>query len=68
MARALGWSLLCLGDLASPPAYDLEGCRFLPLEEQGRLPFALAAIAPTRHYTRKNLGCLLAAADDIGVI
>ncbi len=50
---------ILIGDAASPP-FELAGCDYYSLERQRELEFSLAAICPVGHYTRKNLGYLLA--------
>lgn len=54
---------IVIGDEASPANFQLDGCRFLTLAEQGQLEFRFAQICPTRHYARKNIGYLLALRD-----
>jgi len=49
-----------LGDKPGPKSYPLPAVRFFDLEAQRHLPFALARLLPEKHYTRKNLGYLLA--------
>jgi hypothetical protein len=49
-----------IGDLSSPADFALDGCHFVGVEEQLRTEFRLAALCPTRHYARKNVGYLLA--------
>lgn len=56
-----GGTLWILGDVKGPAEYSLPAARFVPIEEQRQLPFALARKLPERHYGRKNLGYLLAA-------
>lgn len=51
---------ILIGDTKSPAAFQLEGCDFWSVERQLTLPFELAAITPVRHYSRKNLGYLVA--------
>jgi hypothetical protein len=51
---------IVIGDTKSPETFNLEGCDFWSVERQLSLPFELAKITPTRHYSRKNLGYLLA--------
>lgn len=51
---------IVMGDTKSPKEFDLPGCDFWSVEKQLELPFELARITPTRHYSRKNLGYLLA--------
>ncbi|MCX6180924.1 MAG: STELLO glycosyltransferase family protein [Bacteroidetes bacterium] len=49
-----------IGDTKSPATFELEGCDFWSVEKQLILPYELAKITPTRHYSRKNLGYLIA--------
>lgn len=51
---------IVIGDTKSPAEFQLEGCDFWSVDRQLTLPFELAKITPTRHYSRKNLGYLLA--------
>jgi hypothetical protein len=51
---------IVIGDTKSPQHFSLEGCDFWSIDRQLTLPFELAKITPTRHYSRKNLGYLLA--------
>ena len=51
---------LVIGDRKSPDQFNLNGCDFYSLERQRDLPFQLAQITPERHYSRKNLGYLVA--------
>jgi len=53
-------NFIVIGDTKSPATFNLEGCDFWSVERQQTLPFTLAKITPTRHYSRKNLGYLLA--------
>jgi len=55
-----GIDFVLIGDLASPPDFQLDGCDFWSIERQRTLPLALARYAPERHYARKNLGYLIA--------
>lgn len=55
-----GWDFFVAGDSKSPAEFQLEGCRFLTLEEQRGGGFELGKIAPERSYTRKNIGYLTA--------
>src|SRR5690349_14665570 len=54
-----GIDFLVIGDSKSPKEFQLEGCKFVSIEEQRKLPFKLAALLPEKHYGRKNLGYLL---------
>lgn len=51
---------IVIGDTKSPADFKLEGCDYWSVDRQLTLPFDLAKITPTRHYSRKNLGYLLA--------
>lgn len=51
---------IVIGDTKSPSEFKMEGCDYWSVDRQLTLPFELAKITPTRHYSRKNLGYLLA--------
>ncbi len=51
---------IVIGDTKSPAEFKLDGCDFWSVDRQLTLPFELAKITPTRHYSRKNLGYLIA--------
>lgn len=51
---------IVIGDTKSPADFKLEGCDYWSVEKQKALPFELAKITPTKHYSRKNLGYLIA--------
>ncbi|MGZ6523232.1 MAG: STELLO glycosyltransferase family protein [Bacteroidia bacterium] len=51
---------IVIGDTKSPADFQLPGCDFWSVDRQQTLPFELSKITPTRHYSRKNLGYLLA--------
>jgi len=53
-------NFIVIGDTKSPADFNLSGCDFWSVERQLTLPFELAKITPTKHYSRKNLGYLLA--------
>jgi hypothetical protein len=54
------FNFIVIGDTKSPNEFQLENCDFWSIDRQQTLPFELAKITPTRHYSRKNLGYLLA--------
>lgn len=60
--------LIIIGDSASPVNFDLEGCEFYSLEKQFTFPFSLAQKLPIGHYSRKNLGYLLAISRGADII
>jgi hypothetical protein len=51
---------IVIGDTKSPSEFNMEGCDYWSVDRQLTLPFELAKITPTRHYSRKNIGYLLA--------
>lgn len=59
-AGKLGLEWLIVGDRKGPKAYDLPPAELLSIEDQLELPFKLARLLPEKHYTRKNLGYLMA--------
>lgn len=56
----IGATLVVAGDKKGPASFDLPGTVFLSLPAQLEMPFALAKLLPTAHYTRKNLAYLWA--------
>jgi hypothetical protein len=58
MNRAIDF--IVIGDTKSPATFELDGCDFWDIPRQQSLDFELAAITPTKHYSRKNIGYLLA--------
>jgi len=59
-SKARGISFYLIGDVASPADFSLDGCEFYSLERQKETGFKIAPMLPTRHYSRKNIGYLLA--------
>ncbi len=59
-SKTRGLFFFVIGDVPSPADFSLEGCRFYNLERQRATGFELANLLPLRHYSRKNLGYLLA--------
>jgi len=59
--RKHDYSFFLVGDAGSPADFHLEGCSFFDLKKQAETGFKFAALAPKRHYARKNLGYLIAA-------
>lgn len=51
---------IVIGDVKSPIDFDLSGCDFWSIKRQHKLDFQLAKILPENHYSRKNLGYLIA--------
>ena len=67
-AHLTGWSVIVVGDAKSPADWHCDGARFLSLEEQLRTPYDLAPALPQNHYSRKNIGYLVAIANGATVI
>ena len=57
---ALGHRFIVIGDAASPPEFELEGCDYFGLDAQLETGIAYAQSCPIGHYARKNIGYLLA--------
>lgn len=51
---------IVIGDKPSPPDFSLDGCLFYNLQQQRELEFKIAQLLPERHYSRKNIGYLVA--------
>ena len=58
--RAVSCPLIIIGDKKGPFSFDVEGAELYTIETQLQLPYQLAAQLPTGHYSRKNLGYLIA--------
>ncbi len=59
---------IVIGDVSSPKKFEIDGCNFYSMERQATLKFEYTKVAIERHYSRKNLGYLLAAASDTNTI
>ncbi|HLP83075.1 MAG TPA: STELLO glycosyltransferase family protein [Phycisphaerales bacterium] len=61
-AKAAGWRFLVMGDTKSPATFSLADCEFMSVAQQVSWGeshnLKYAAICPTRHYARKNIGYL----------
>lgn len=55
-----GHDFIVVGDARSPADFLLDGCHFLPLAMQLKTGLRLPRLAPVGHYSRKNIGYLLA--------
>jgi hypothetical protein len=49
-----------IGDVPSPPDFQLDNCQFYGFRKQLELDLRTAKRSPKRHYARKNIGYLLA--------
>jgi hypothetical protein len=59
-ASANDWNFIVIGDKKSPTNFRLNGATFFDFESQKAMNFKLAKLCPAAHYTRKNLGYLIA--------
>lgn len=67
-SRSHNASLIVIGDAASPPNFELGDCQFYSLEQQRQSELEFAIACPTRKYSRKNIGYLIAAQQGASVI
>ncbi len=58
--KARGFPFYVIGDVPSPSNFSIDGCEFYSLERQKTTGLKIAELLPTRHYSRKNIGYLLA--------
>jgi hypothetical protein len=65
---ARGYSFYVIGDVPSPSDFAINGCEFYSLDRQRATGFRIAEILPNRHYSRKNIGYLLAMATRPGML
>jgi len=55
-----GRHFIVVGDTKTPAGFSLDGCEYLDVAQQVATGLAYAKICPTRSYTRKNIGYLVA--------
>jgi hypothetical protein len=53
-------NFIIIGDKKSPSKFSLRGANYFSLSKQKSLKFKLSKILPINHYSRKNLGYLIA--------
>lgn len=58
--KARGFPFFVVGDVPSPSDFSIDGCEFYSLERQKLTGLKIAELLPLRHYSRKNIGYLLA--------
>lgn len=56
-----GFHFVVIGDAKSPAEFHMTGCDYYSLDRQRDSGLSYAAVCPTGHYARKNIGYLLAA-------
>ena len=59
---------IVIGDKRSPEDFHIEGCDYYSIERQKQLHFKLANELPEGHYSRKNIGYLVALSKGADVI
>lgn len=67
-AKKNTWEFVIIGDVSSPSDFYLEGASYYDVASQKKLPFKIATLCPEKHYTRKNIGYLIAMANGSNVI
>jgi hypothetical protein len=55
-----GTDFVLIGDEASPAGFELSGADYFDLERQRALDLRFPTLCPTRRYSRKNVGYLVA--------
>jgi hypothetical protein len=59
-AKQHKWKFFIVGDVSTPKDFYLDGVMYFDLAQQRALAFKYAALCPEKHYTRKNIGYLIA--------
>lgn len=59
-AKARKIPFIVVGDNKSPADFSIDGCDYYSMKRQMSLKFKLAEILPGNHYSRKNIGYLVA--------
>jgi hypothetical protein len=67
-AHQLNAEFVIIGDSKSPPNFHQPGATYLDLDAQRNAGFRYGAIAPAKHYARKNVGYLLAIRNGANII
>jgi len=60
--------LYVIGDTKSPKSFHIDGCNFYSVNDQKKLGFNIIKECPEQHYSRKNIGYLLAMNNGCEVI
>ena len=61
-AKARGVHFVVIGDTKTPEPYTLDGVDYYSVERQHEVAGEVSRLIPVRHYARKNVGYLVAAA------
>lgn len=59
---------IIIGDVKSPAEFNLTGADYYSVERQKTMNLKLSALLPFNHYSRKNLGYLIAISNGAGKI
>jgi hypothetical protein len=62
------WDFIIIGDQKSPKDYNLAGVKYFSLKDQYLTKFKFAKLCPLNHYSRKNIGYLIAAKEGNEII
>ena len=62
------FDFILIGDTKSPHDFYLNGCNYYSISKQLQTNFLFAEKCPTGHYSRKNLGYLLAISEGSNLI
>lgn len=54
------FDFILIGDTKSPSDFHIDGCDFWSVDRQLSIGSEFAALCPTRHYARKNIGYIIA--------
>jgi len=66
--QARDMPFILVGDTRSPSDFSLEGCQFFSIAQQMESGLEFARLCPTKKYSRKNIGYLLAAQQGATII
>jgi hypothetical protein len=66
--REHGFELIIIGDRKTPANFKLDYSRYFSLDDQIRLGYDLAESCPENHYSRKNIGYLIAMKEGADII
>jgi hypothetical protein len=67
-SKRRGIDFVAIGDCITPPDFSLSGCDYYSVQDQLETGFQYANVAPLRHYSRKNIGYLISAANGSDII
>ncbi len=67
-SKAKEVGMIVIGDLKSPSSFSIPHCDFYSVERQKNLKFEVAKLLPYNHYSRKNIGYLVAISNEADII